>query len=75
MFEDFLENIKSLTPAEKNVFDLYLHGYNAQEIAQKLYLSINTIKTHNRKIFSKLKISTRKELLVYIDMMKKLNMI
>lgn len=38
-------------------------------------MSINTIKTHNRRIFAKLNVSTRKELLVYIDMMKELNMI
>lgn len=75
MFECFLENIKTLSPAERNVFDLYLHGYKAQEIADELHLSINTIKTHNRRIFAKLHVSTRKELLVYIGMMKELHMI
>lgn len=54
---------------------MYIRGYKAQEIADELHLSINTIKTHNRRIFAKLNVSTRKELLVYIDMMKELNMI
>lgn len=54
---------------------MYIRGYKAQEIADELHLSINTIKTHNRRIFAKLNVSTRKELLVYLDMMKELNMI
>ncbi len=75
MVEEFMKNIKTLSPAEKNVFDLYIKGYKAQEIADELYLSINTIKTHNRRIFTKLNVSSRKELLVYIDMMKEMNII
>ena len=75
MFENFLKNIKTLSPAERSVFDLYIKGYKAQDIANELYLSINTIKTHNRRIFTKLNVSSRKELLVYIDMMKELNLI
>ena len=75
MFEQFLQNVKTLSQAERNVFDLYIRGYKAQEIADELHLSINTIKTHYRRIFAKLNVSTRKELLVYIDMMKELNMI
>lgn len=75
MFEAFRRNMTTLSPAEKNVFDLYVKGYHAQEIADELCLSINTIKTHNRRIFAKLDVSTRKELLVYLDMMKKLDLI
>jgi DNA-binding CsgD family transcriptional regulator len=75
MFEEFLKNVKTLSPAEKSVFDLYIKGYKAQEIAEELYLSINTIKTHNRRIFAKLNVASRNELLVYINMMKEMNMI
>ena len=75
MFESFLRDIETLSPAERSVFDLYLKGLHAQEIAEELCLSINTIKTHNRRIFAKLNVSTRKELLVYLDMMKKLDLI
>lgn len=72
MFESFVENIKLLSVAEKAVFDLYIEGYTAKEIAEILCLSINTIKTHNRRIYTKLNVSSRKELLVYIQMMKEL---
>lgn len=73
MFEVFVQNIKTLSPAEKAVFDLYVKGYRAQDIANALCLSINTIKTHNRRIFAKLNVSTRKELLVYLDMIKEMD--
>lgn len=73
LFEMFVKNIETLSPAERAVFNLYMEGYNAKEIADKLYLSINTIKTHNKRIYMKLDVSSRKELLVYVKMMKEWN--
>jgi DNA-binding CsgD family transcriptional regulator len=72
MFESFMENIKTLSMAEKAVFDLYLKKHTAKEIAEILCLSINTIKTHNKRIYMKLNVSSRKELMVYIQMMQEL---
>lgn len=72
MFKRFLRNIETLSPAEKAVFDLYMQGLTGKEIAEKLYLSINTIKTHNRRIYEKLEVSSRNELMVYIRMMKEM---
>ena len=46
-----------------------MKGYTAREIADVLCLSINTIKTHNRRIYSKLNVTSRKELMIYIQMM------
>ena len=70
MFHQFLENVETLSQAERSVFDLYLKGYTAREIADTLYLSINTIKTHNKRIYMKLNISSRKELLLYAQMLE-----
>lgn len=70
LFEQFMKNIRTLSPAETAVFNLYLEGYTAQEITNLLCLSINTIKTHNRRIFAKLNVNNRNELMVYINMMK-----
>ena len=66
----FLENTKTLSPAERAVFDLYVEGYNAKEIAKILCLSINTIKTHNKRIYMKLNVASRKELLLFVEMLK-----
>ncbi len=70
LFDAFVKNIKTLSPAERSVFNLYMEGYTAQEITKILCLSINTIKTHNKRIYMKLNVSSRKELLVYVKMMK-----
>lgn len=70
ILETFLENIKSLSPAERSVFNLYAEQYNAKEIADILYLSINTIKTHTKKIYMKMNVSSKEELLLYVEMLK-----
>lgn len=73
LFKKFLKNIDTLSPAERVVFDLYMEGCTGKEIAEKLYLSINTIKTHNKRIYEKMNVSSRNELMVYINMMKEMN--
>ena len=50
-------------------FNLYFEGYTAQEIASMLSVSINTIKTHNGHIFAKLNVSSRKELLTWVQLL------
>jgi RNA polymerase sigma factor (sigma-70 family) len=70
LFNDFVQSIETLSPAERAVFNLYMEGYSAKEIAEMLCLSINTIKTHNKRIYMKLNVSSRNELLVYVRMMK-----
>ena len=68
-YHAFVENISTLSAAEKAVFNLYMEGYTAKDIAQILCLSMNTIKTHNRRIYMKLNVSSRKELMIYVQMM------
>ena len=70
LLRDFVKNIDSLSEAERAVFNLYLKGHTAKEITDILYLSINTIKTHNKRIYMKLNVSSRKELMLYIQMME-----
>ena len=70
LLNEFIKNVKTLSPAEKAVFDLYVKGHTAKEIAHILSLSINTIKTHNKRIYMKLNVGSREELLLYINMIK-----
>ena len=72
MLEQFVDKTKTLSPAERSVFNLYIQGFSPQEIANQLFLSINTIKTHNKRIFSKLNVASREELLLYINLLKEL---
>ncbi len=74
MLEDFVEKTKTLTPAEHSVFSLYIKGYSAQEIADRLFLSINTVKTHNKRIFVKLGVASKEELILYNNMLKEIGL-
>ena len=66
----FLENLKTLTPKEREVFNLYLDGKSAKEIVVLLNFSENALKYHNKNIYSKLGVSSCKELLMYAALMK-----
>jgi DNA-binding CsgD family transcriptional regulator len=64
-FHQFMEDIKKLSTAETEIFKMYIQGASANEIADKLCIAMNTLKYHNRNIYQKLNVSSRKELLVY----------
>lgn len=70
ILNEFMKNFKSLSPAELSVFNLYAQQYNAKEIAESLCLSINTIKTHTKRIYSKLNITSKEELILYVEILK-----
>jgi DNA-binding NarL/FixJ family response regulator len=46
-----------------------MKGLSAPDIADKLHISMNTIKSHNKRIYKKLNVSSRKELLFFARMM------
>jgi len=52
-------NAANLSGRELEVLKLMVEGYSNPEIAQKLYLSPNTIKTHVRGIMNKLSVDDR----------------
>ena len=64
-YEYFVANLKTLTPTEYRIYQLYLDGKGGPQIAALLDISENTLKYHNKNIYSKLGISSRKQLLRY----------
>lgn len=48
-----------LSARELDVLELMALGFSNQEIADKLFVSLNTIKTHSSRIFEKLEVSRR----------------
>ncbi len=54
-----------LTSREKEVLSLVAQGASDQEIAEKLVISIHTVKTHMRNILSKLHLNHRHEAAQY----------
>ncbi len=43
-----------ITPRELNILELIAEGLSNREIAEKLFVSENTVKTHSSRVFSKL---------------------
>ena len=53
------DEVEILTPQEKKVLILLASGFKNAEIAQKLFISEKTVKTHINKIFKKIKVTNR----------------
>ncbi len=62
----------NLSKRELEVLQLMAEGLSNQEIASRLFVSINTIKTHSSKVFEKLDVQRRTQA---IDKAKRLNII
>ncbi len=60
----------TLTPKEREIFDYYLAGKKAKEIMELAVINQNTLKYHNKNIYSKLGVTSRKQLLEYAALMK-----
>lgn len=59
------EDRELLTKREKEVVALVGRGYKNKEIAKKLYVSEPTVKTHLHRIFQKLEVKNRPQLITY----------
>lgn len=55
--------IKELTEKEQAVLDLLYKGYSVKEIANELFVSVNTVKTHKINILIKKDVNSVTELL------------
>lgn len=69
MYALFVKHLSSLTPKECEVFNLYAEGKSTKEIKSILNIGDNGLKYHNKNIYSKLGVSSKKELLLYITIM------
>lgn len=54
--------VESLTEQEKQIVSLILDGHNNRVIADLMFISIDTIKYHIKKIYKKLQVNSRDEL-------------
>lgn len=61
--ERFVKNLTTLTKTERMIFELYTSGNTTKEILNKMNITENTLKFHNKNIYSKLEVSSRKQLL------------
>ncbi len=61
--EFFFENLDTLTNTERKIYDLYLTGATTKDIMEQLNIKENTLKFHNKNIYGKLGVSSRRELI------------
>lgn len=62
----------NLSKRELEVLQLMAAGLSNQEIAERLFVSLNTIKTHSAQIFEKMEVKRRTQA---VDMAKRLSII
>ena len=70
MFTGFAQKVKTLTPAEHRILDYYIDGHDIADIPELAFISIHTVKKHNRSIYQKLEIASRDELMLYIELFR-----
>ena len=60
-----IELHEDLTARERDILGLLAKGYENQRIADELFISLKTVKTHVSNILSKLEVSDRTQAVVY----------
>ena len=71
LFQDFIARVKTLTPTQKKIFGYYLAGKDNNEILTLMFITINTLRTHNKNMYAKLGVSSKDELMLYIELIRK----
>ena len=61
--KQYIDGVLELTETEKTIFDAYIVRMSTKEIMAALNIKENTLKFHNKNIYHKLGVSSRKELL------------
>ena len=64
-YQRFLDGIPNLTITERKIFNLYVEGKSTAETAEEVGIKENTLKFHNKNIYAKLGVSSRKQLLYF----------
>ena len=70
MFRGFAEKTKTLTSAERRILNYYIDGHDIAEVPDLAFISIHTVKKHNRSIYQKLEIASRDELMLYVELFR-----
>ncbi|HEY8499603.1 MAG TPA: helix-turn-helix transcriptional regulator [Clostridia bacterium] len=59
-----IDSVKILTPREKQVFYMLLEGMKAKEIALKASISVSGVNYFIKRIYRKLNVNTKTELVI-----------
>ena len=61
--EEFINGVSQLTATEKEVYECYIKQLTTKEILLKLEIKGNALKYHNKNIYGKLGVNSRKEIM------------
>ena len=61
--EVFMMGLRTLTPTEREIYDAYIARVTTKEIMANMNIKETTLKYHNRNLYGKLGVASRKELL------------
>ena len=70
MFRSFAEKVQTLSTAERRILNYYIDGHEIADIPELAFISIHTVKKHNRSIYQKLDVSSRDALMLYIELFR-----
>ena len=62
-FLDQMQILSTLTQQEQKIFEFIIAGNSNKEIASMMFIELSTVKSHINKLYSKLKVSNRKEVI------------
>ena len=71
LFDQFVERKNLLTEAERNILRYYIDGHEIADIPDLAFISMSTVRKHNRSIYEKLGVVSRDELMLYIDLLRR----
>ena len=70
LLQHFTQRAKTLSAAERRILNYYIDGYETADIPELAFISIHTVKKHNRSIYQKLEVASRDELMLYIELFR-----
>lgn len=70
LFDGFARKVDTLSSAERRILNYYISGHEIAEIPDLAFISIHTVKKHNRSIYQKLEVASRDELMLYIELFR-----
>lgn len=66
------EHVSELTATEKAIYECYIAGKSTKDIMKELNITENTLKFHNKNLYSKLGVTSRKQILEYVKALKEI---
>ncbi|MBR5502672.1 MAG: hypothetical protein IKV55_06530 [Oscillospiraceae bacterium] len=71
LFNAFVQRAELLTVTERSILRYYSEGREVNEVAELAFISIHTVRKHNMNMYKKLDVSSREELMLYLDLLRR----